>query len=187
MPLPSGIAVRLLGELVAQRQRGRGCEEDDGVVVANRRDEQPVGVRRGGRNNGLDAGVDEQRVRVVGVLGGQPESGSRARDEVDDRHGRLAAGHQPQLLRLVDDLLERDVEQRRDLELDDRAVPASAAPVAKPVNICSEIGMSSTRSSKSAARPFVTPRSDSRTSSPSTNTFGSRSISSRNAFASAWR
>jgi hypothetical protein len=35
----------------------------------------------------------------------------------------LAAGHQSQLLRLVDDLLERDVEQRRDLELDDGAMP----------------------------------------------------------------
>ena len=33
--------------------------------------------------------------------------------------------------------------------------------------------MSRTRSSKSAARPFVTPRSDSRTSSPTTNSFGS--------------
>ena len=54
-PLPSGIAVRLLGELVAQRQRCRRREEDHGVVVANRRDEQPVGVRRRGRKNRLDA------------------------------------------------------------------------------------------------------------------------------------
>jgi hypothetical protein len=58
------------------------------------------------------------------MLSRQPTPRSGARDEVDDRHGRLSSGHQPQLLGLIHDLLERDVQQRRDLELDDRAIPA---------------------------------------------------------------
>ena len=61
-------------------------------------------------------------------------------------------------------------------------------PVAKPVNICSEIGMSSTRSGpNSSRRPLVTPRSEARTSSPTTKTLGSAAISSRSALPSAGR
>ena len=55
------------------------------------------------------------------MLCGETESCARARARGRHRDARLAAGHQPELLRLVHDLLEREVEQRRDLVLDDAA------------------------------------------------------------------
>ena len=60
--------------------------------------------------------------------------------------------------------------------------PAIAAPVARLVNACSEIGMSITRSGpKRASRPVVTLLTATRMSSPNTQTAGSRSISAPNA------
>src|SRR3990172_6842642 len=60
-------------------------------------------------------------------------------------------------------------------------MPAIAAPVASPVKPASDIGVSYTRlAPNSWNKPFVSPRTLLRTSSPRTNTASSRSISSRN-------
>src|SRR5258705_4438024 len=66
--------------------------------------------------------------------------------------------------------------------------PAIAAPVAKLVNACSEIGMSTTRSEPNfLCSPVVTLLTATRTSSPKTQTAGSRSISAPMARLSALR
>ena len=65
----------------------------------------------------------EERVRVIGVLSRQALAGTGSGDEVGDWHADLAAGHERELLRLIDDLLEDEIEQRRDLELDDGPLP----------------------------------------------------------------
>ena len=66
--------------------------------------------------------MDEVRVRVVRVLCSQSESRPGPGHEIGDGDRGLPAGHQPQLLRLVHDLLERDVEQRGNLVFDNRPV-----------------------------------------------------------------
>ena len=66
--------------------------------------------------------------------------------------------------------------------------PASAAPVAKLVNACSEIGMSTTRSGPNRlSSPFVTLATPTRMSSPNTHTRSSAASSSPSARPSALR
>ena len=66
--------------------------------------------------------------------------------------------------------------------------PASAAPVAKLVNACSDSGVSRTRSGPNRfSRPGVTLDAPTRMSSPSRNTASSRVISSVSARVSALR
>ena len=108
-----------------------------------------------------------KRVRVVRVLAGEARPRARRHDQVRDRHRGLAAEHQPHLRRLVDELVEGDVDERRDLVLDDRPHPVIAAPVANPVNAASEIGASSTRSAPNVVVELaVSPRRLPRMSSP---------------------
>ena len=80
---------------------------------------EAVGVVRGRRHDCLDTRVSEERVRVVGVLCGKPESGARARDDVGHGNACLATCHQSEFLGLVDDLLEGDEQQGRNLVLND--------------------------------------------------------------------
>lgn len=114
---------QLPGDRLADGQRGRRREQHDRVRVADGGAEQAVGVGRGGRHHGLHPGMREEAVRVVGVLAGPAVPGARPRDDAGQRHARLAARHQGELVRLVDELLEDEEEQRGDLELQDGAPP----------------------------------------------------------------
>ena len=113
--------VRLVRYFLACRQcRGRR-EEGNGIVVSDRRDKETVCVRRCGGKNRLHSRVDEERIWMIRVLSCEAETRSRPGHEIHDRHPRLTPRHQPELLCLVRDLLEREVEERGDLVLDHRA------------------------------------------------------------------
>ena len=86
------------------------------------------------------------RVGVTAANGGREHHRNldvAARLEVDLRH-------------VVVDLVETDAHEVGEHELDDRAHPSTAAPMAKPMNAVSEIGVSMTRAAPNfSCRPVV--------------------------------
>ncbi len=96
-------------------------EIDDGIVVADGLDQQPLGVIGVGGNDHLHAGhMGEERIERLAVLGRSPQA--RAVHRPDDQRGfRLAAEHVAELSRLVVDRVETDPEEVDEHQLDDGA------------------------------------------------------------------
>src|SRR5215212_3373307 len=71
----------------------KALEEDDGVVVADRRLEQAAGIGRIGRAEHLQAGdVGEPGVEALGMLGGQLVAAAAGSAD-DERAARLTPEH----------------------------------------------------------------------------------------------
>src|SRR5712692_8456440 len=113
-PLSEGDCEGLIRHFVANAQHRGRCEDYYWVVVANRCCEKTVGVERRGWHDRLHPSVNEERVRMVRVLGRQAISRTRAGDYIGNRDLRLAARHESKLLSLINNLFERDVEECRD-------------------------------------------------------------------------
>ena len=79
------------------------------------------------------------------MLGAEADAAARGHPQ-HERHARRAAHHEPQLGRLVEDLVERDAGEVGELELDDRPQPVSAAPMPQPTKPLSVSGVSRIRS-----------------------------------------
>ena len=120
--LPERDLVRLLGDRrLARKEECLRLEEDHGIVVADRRGEQALGVVRAGRHHDDEAGrVAEPRLQALGVLRAEPDArpGGAANDEWD---ARRATHHEAQLRGLVRDLVHRHGAEVEELELDDGA------------------------------------------------------------------
>ena len=95
-------------------------EEDDRVVVVDRRPEQAAHVLGGRRIGNLEAwDMDEPRLELLRVLRARRPAGA-ALGADRQRHLDLAARHVAVLRRLVDDLLERERQEVLVHDLDDR-------------------------------------------------------------------
>ena len=109
-----------LGPLAARRQL---AQEDDRVVVADGRLQQPLGVVGVARRDHLDQGhVHEQRVHGLAVVGAGGEAAAVLGHE-DDRDLRLAAEHVAHAAGLVGDLVHGQIEERPEHEVDHRPQP----------------------------------------------------------------
>ena len=95
-------------------------DEDDRVVVADRRLQQALRVRRRRRHHHLEPG--HVRVEVLERTASAARRAVRraARAAEHDRQLELPARHLPDLGRVVDDLIERDEREVPGHELDDR-------------------------------------------------------------------
>ena len=98
-------------------------DEHDGVRVLDRRPEQAVGVgRRRRHDDGQPGDVGEQRLEALRVLAARGATGAELRAH-GERHLGGAAGHERQLGRLVEQLVEADAEEVEVHHLDHRAHP----------------------------------------------------------------
>ncbi len=95
-------------------------EDQHRVRIVDRREQQALGVVRRRRLHDLEARhVREPRFEALAVL--RRGAGARAaRQPHDHRHARLAAEHEADLRRLVDDLLHRQRDEIRELDLEHR-------------------------------------------------------------------
>ena len=103
-------------------------EHDDRIRVADRRLQQTLGVRGGGRQDDLHAPrVHDQGVRALGVLGRHART---AAGSADDRQREVAGAshHVAEFRGLVEDLVHRHVEERRHEEVDDGHEPRGGSP-----------------------------------------------------------
>ena len=73
------------------------------------------------------------------------------------RHRGVAAGHERHLRRLVEQLVEAHADEVEVHDLDDRRIPAIAAPTPRPMIAVSEIGVSRTRSPNLSWSPRISP------------------------------
>ena len=98
-------------------------EEDHRIVVADRLDQETLGLIGVGRQHHLQPrDVGEHRVEALAVLRGGAEAG--AVHGADHQRGhRLAAEHVAELGRLVEDLVEADPHEVDEHQFDDRAEP----------------------------------------------------------------
>ena len=95
-------------------------DEDHRVGVLDRRPQQAVGVRRGRRHDDAEPGdVGEQRLEALGVLAARRPAGAELGAD-GQRHLRRAAGHERQLRRLVEQLVEADADEVEVHQLDHR-------------------------------------------------------------------
>ena len=116
-----GDEVLVLGHVAALPVEVLVLDEDHGVVVADRRLEQPLRVLRRRRHRDEQAGdVEVQRLPRVRVR--RPELVAGALRHPDDhRHADLPAEHVVDRRRVVDDLVHRQQREVDRHELDDRA------------------------------------------------------------------
>jgi hypothetical protein len=113
--------VLVVGDLAALAVEVLVLDEDDRVVVADRRLEQALGVRGGRRDRDEQAGhVEEQRLPRVRVRRAELVAGA-LRHAHDERHADLAAEHVVDVRGVVDDLVHRQQREVDRHELDDRA------------------------------------------------------------------
>ena len=119
--LPSGIGSISVRHLALDRVEQPVLEEDDRVVVVDRRPEQAAHVLGRRREHDLQArDVHEPRLELLRVLRARRPAGAALRAD-RQRHLDLAARHVAVLRRLVDDLLERERQEVLVHDLDDRA------------------------------------------------------------------
>ncbi len=98
-------------------------DEDDGVLVADRRLQQALGVGgRGGHGDEQAGDVQEQRLQAVRVRRPQLVAGALGHAH-DERHADLAAEHVVDVGRVVDDLVEREQREVDRHQLDHRPQP----------------------------------------------------------------
>jgi hypothetical protein len=113
--------VLVLGHLAALAVEVLVLDEDDRVVVADRRLQQTLGVgRRRGHGDEQAGHVEEERLEAVRVGGAELVAGA-LRHADDERYGDLAAEHVADVRGVVDDLVvgeQREVDRH---QLDDRA------------------------------------------------------------------
>src|SRR3954454_12233929 len=113
--------VRLLRHVALDRVEGLVLEEDDRVVVADRLDQEALGVVRVRRHDDLQPGdVGEDRIQRLRVLRRRADARAVHRSDDHRRHG-LAAEHVAELRGLVEDLVQADAHEVDEHELRDRA------------------------------------------------------------------
>ena len=119
--LPERDRLELVRHLALDRIERAVLEEDDGVVVVDRRPEQAAHVLGRRCEHDLEPGhVDEPGLELLRVLRpGRPPGPALRADR--ERHLHLPPGHRPVLRRLVHELLHRDGEEVLVHDLDDRA------------------------------------------------------------------
>jgi len=105
--LPQRNQVFLLGHLAGRLVEHLVLDEQDGVVVADGRLQQALGVvGRRGHDDEDARRVAEPRLQALAVVGGDAPAGP-ALGPKDHRHGRLAPEHVAVLGGLVDELVHR--------------------------------------------------------------------------------
>ncbi len=121
--LPERDGLELVRDLALHRVQRPVLEEDDRVVVVDRRPEQPAHVLGRRREHDLEPGhVDEPRLQLLRVLRARRPARSTLRAD-RERHLQLATRHRPVLRRLVDELLHGEREEVLVHDLDDRPHP----------------------------------------------------------------
>ncbi len=97
-----------------------GFDEDDRVVVANGRFQQPFGILRSSRGNDFQAGhMAEPGFQALGMLGGQLV-GRAAGAANDHGYRQLPAGHVADFGGVVDDLIQCQYAEVKGHQFDDR-------------------------------------------------------------------
>ncbi len=103
---PIGVIASSSRDLALDVVEREALEEEHGIVVADRRLQQPARVGGRGRGDDLQAGhVREPGVEALRVLGRELRAAAARRAD-DQRAARLAAEHVADLGRVVDDLVE---------------------------------------------------------------------------------
>src|SRR3954454_2154514 len=111
----------LLGDVALDWVEGPVLEEDDGVVVVDRRPEEAAHVFRSRGEHDLEPGdVDEPRLELLGVLCARRPACAALGAE-DDGDGELPARHVAELRRLIHDLLGGERHEVLVHDLGDRA------------------------------------------------------------------
>ena len=112
--------VARLGQRAVDVVEHEVLDEQHGIVVADRRLEQAVGVERRRRRDDLEAGrVREHHLEALRVLGRQLRAGAGGRAD-HERHADLAAEHLAHLGRVVHDHVHGHEDEVDRHDLDDR-------------------------------------------------------------------